>query len=169
MITPVILFKKYLVSNGLVALLARSMGLVEIGQPCIGVISGWRSLWVRGLSNFYQVFPPQAVGYDAAKLVLGRKRHLTVDTFCLVLRVLVTAAACARAGGGRSKSSSCVLQMGARVFRLHTVWVDGGYDGNPFLHARDGYLPMDQSRWCCDPKNARALSCAPLRWVVERT
>lgn len=34
----------------------------------------------------------QAVGYDAAKHIKGRKRHMTVDTLGLVLRVFVTAA-----------------------------------------------------------------------------
>ena len=34
----------------------------------------------------------EAVGYDAAKLIKGRKRHLTVDTLGLVLRVFVSAA-----------------------------------------------------------------------------
>jgi len=33
----------------------------------------------------------EAVGYDAAKQI-GRKRHLTVDTLGLVLRVFVSAA-----------------------------------------------------------------------------
>lgn len=33
-----------------------------------------------------------AVGYDAAKHILGRKRHVTVDMLGLVLRVFVTAA-----------------------------------------------------------------------------
>jgi transposase len=32
------------------------------------------------------------VGYDGAKKVKGRKRHLTIDTLVLILRVLVTAA-----------------------------------------------------------------------------
>jgi len=34
----------------------------------------------------------EAVGYDAAKQIKGRKRHLTVDTLGLVLRVFVSAA-----------------------------------------------------------------------------
>lgn len=34
----------------------------------------------------------QSIGYDAVKHIKGRKRHLTVDTLDLVLRVLVTAA-----------------------------------------------------------------------------
>ena len=36
------------------------------------------------------VFVNKEVGYDAAKLIKGRKRHLTVDCLGLVMRVLVT-------------------------------------------------------------------------------
>ncbi len=43
----------------------------------------------------------QAVGYDAAKQVKGRKRHLTVHTLGLVLRVLVTAASVPEREGGK--------------------------------------------------------------------
>jgi putative transposase len=37
-------------------------------------------------------FVHKEVGYDAAKVIKGRKRHLTVDCLGLVMRVLVTAA-----------------------------------------------------------------------------
>ena len=84
----------------------------------------------------------QAVGYDAAKQVKGRKRHLTVDTLGLVLRVLVTAASVPEREGGKQLLKK-VKKMAAAVSRLHTVWVDGGYDGGPFMHARDGHLPLD--------------------------
>lgn len=74
----------------------------------------------------------QDVGYDAAKHVKGRKRHLTVDTLGLVLRVLVTAASVPEREGGKQVLVK-VKQMGHAVSRLHTIWVDSGYDGNPFL------------------------------------
>ena len=73
---------------------------------------------------------------------MGRKRHLTVDTLGLVLRVLVTAANVPEREGGKQVLAK-VKQMGNAVSRLHTVWVDGGYDGDPFLHARDGHLSVD--------------------------
>lgn len=41
------------------------------------------------------------VGFDSAKLTLGRKRHMTVDTLGLVLRVLVTAASVPEREGGK--------------------------------------------------------------------
>ncbi len=75
----------------------------------------------------------QAVGYDAFQKVKGRKRFVTVDTLGLVLRVLVTAASVDERSGGKQVLKK-VKQMGNTVSPLHTIWVDGGYDGNPFMH-----------------------------------
>ena len=33
--------------------------------------------------------------------------------------------------------------MGNQVQRLHTVWMDGGYRGEDFMRARDGYVTVD--------------------------
>ena len=65
-----------------------------------------------------------------------------MDTLGLVLRVLVTAASVPEREGGKQLLKK-VKKMAAAVSRLHTVWVDGGYDGGPFMHARDGHLPLD--------------------------
>ena len=65
------------------------------------------------------------VGDDGAKKVKGRKRHRTIDTLGLILRVLVTAVDVpAREGSKRVLKK--VKQMDNRVRRVHTVWVDGG-------------------------------------------
>lgn len=47
-------------------------------------------------------FVNEEVEYDAAKLIKGRKRHLTVDCLGLVMRVLVTAANLPEREGGTS-------------------------------------------------------------------
>lgn len=75
----------------------------------------------------------ESVGFDAGKLIKGRKRFLTVDTLGLVLRVLVTAASVGEREGGKQvlKRVKC---MGSYVSRLHTIWVDGGYNGKEFMH-----------------------------------
>lgn len=83
----------------------------------------------------------QAVGYDAGKLVLGRKRFLTVDTLGLVLRVLITAASMGEREGGKQVLKK-VKHMGNSMSRLHTIWVDAGFDGNPFMQ-----WVMDFCRW----------------------
>ncbi len=74
----------------------------------------------------------QSVGYDAGKLIKGRKRFMTVDTLGLVLRVLVTAANVPEREGAK-KVLKQVKQMDKGVSRLHTIWADGGFDGAPFM------------------------------------
>lgn len=76
----------------------------------------------------------EQVGFDAGKLIKGRKRFLTVDTLGLVLRVLVTAASVGEREGGK-RVLKRVKRMDKAVSRLHTVWVDGGFNGNPFMHS----------------------------------
>lgn len=109
----------------------------------------------------------EAVGYDAAKLIKGRKRHLTVDTLGLVVRVLVTAANVGEREGGK-RVLKRVKRMGTAVSRLHTIWVNGGYEGNPFL-----MWVMDTCQWIVQvvlrPEQTKGLVLLKKRWVVERT
>jgi transposase len=68
-------------------------------------------------------------GYDGAKKLNGRKRHLLVDTLGLVCKVLVTAADV----GDRDGAVALLRRLDRRRFpRLRHGWVDGGYRG-PFL------------------------------------
>lgn len=107
------------------------------------------------------------VGYDAGKKVKGRKRFVTVDTLGLVLRVLVCAASVDERSGGKQVLQK-VKQMGNTVSRLNTIWVDGGYDGNPFMQ-----WVMDCCRWIIQvvlrPHQHKGFVLLPKRWVVERT
>lgn len=109
----------------------------------------------------------QAVGYDAGKNVKGRKRFLTVDTLGLVLRVLITAACVGEREGGKQVLKK-VKQMEPSVSRLHTIWVDAGFGGNPFMQ-----WVIDFCRWIVQvvirPKERREFVLLPKRWVVERT
>jgi transposase len=108
------------------------------------------------------------VGFDGGKLVKGRKRFLTVDTLGLVLLLLVTAANVGEREGG-FRVLKRVKKMGRAVSRVHTIWVDGGFDRKPFMQ-----WVMDVCRWIvlvvqstpCKPKATRLLK---KRWVVERT
>lgn len=105
-------------------------------------------------------------------VIKGRKRHLTVDTLGLVLRVLVTAANVPEREGAKLVLSQ-VQQMGDAVSRLHTIWVDGGYSGDPFLR-----WVMDTYRWIVQvvlrPKQRHSFVLLPKRaccgtdfWLVE--
>lgn len=109
----------------------------------------------------------EQVGFDAGKLIKGRKRFLTVDTLGLVLRVLVTAASVGEREGGK-RVLKRVKKMGKAVSRLHTIWVDGGFDGEPFM-----MWVMDVCRWIVQvvlrPEQTTGFVLLKKRWVVERT
>lgn len=109
----------------------------------------------------------EQVGFDAGKLIKGRKRFLTVDTLGLVLRVLVTAASVGEREGGK-RVLKRVKRMDKAVSRLHTLWVDGGFDGNPFM-----MWVMDTCRWIVQvvlrPEQTKGFILLKKRWVVERT
>ncbi|GAX41138.1 transposase [Tolypothrix sp. NIES-4075] len=109
----------------------------------------------------------QDVGYDAGKKINGRKRHLSVDMLGLVLRVLVTAASVPEREGGK-KVLQQVHRMEHKVKRLNTIWMDGGYRGEDFMH-----WVMDMFRWIVEivlrPLEKKGFVLLPKRWVVERT
>ncbi|KGF71385.1 hypothetical protein DO97_17200, partial [Neosynechococcus sphagnicola sy1] len=99
--------------------------------------------------------------------IKGRKRFMTVDTLGLLLRVLVTAASVPEREGAKQVLQQ-VKQMGQGVSRLHTIWADGGFDGNPFL-----MWVMDVCRWIVEvvlrPEQTKGFVLLKKRWVVERT
>ena len=109
----------------------------------------------------------QAVGFDANKKIKGRKRFMTVDTLGLVLRVWVTAASMPEREGGKRVLKQ-VKQMGQGVSRLHTIWTDQGFDGEPFM-----IWVMDFCRWIVQvvlrPEQTKGFVLLKKRWVVERT
>lgn len=109
----------------------------------------------------------QDVGFDGGKVIKGRKRFLSVDTLGLVLRVLVTAANVGERTGGK-RVLKRVKRMDKAVSRLTTIWVDGGFDGAPFL-----MWVMDVCRWIVQvvlrPEQTQGFVLLKKRWVVERT
>ncbi len=109
----------------------------------------------------------QQVGFDASKKIKGRKRFMTVDTLGLVLRVLVTAANVGEPQGGKQVLQR-VKQSNEQVCRLTTLWVDGGFDGEAFMH-----WVMDICRWIVQvvlrPEQTKGFVLLKKRWVVERT
>jgi putative transposase len=102
-------------------------------------------------------------GYDAAKKVTGRKRHIAVDTQGLLLGVVVHAASIQDADGaggllGRIKPLYCWLRA---------VFADGGYNRVPAILACFllGLALIIVSR----PRGAKGFVLLPRRWVAERT
>ncbi len=103
-------------------------------------------------------------GYDAAKKVKGRKRHLVVDTLGLPLKVVVHAADIQDRDGARQ-----VLDRLQDDFpRLRVIWGDGGYQGSKL----DNWV-QEQGTWQLrmvrrDPAT-KGFAVLPQCWIVERT
>lgn len=107
------------------------------------------------------------VGYDAAKRVKGRKRHLLVDTFGLVLLVVVTAASVSERAGAKLLLAQ-LEQVRHWFSRLVVIWVDGGYSGSDLSK-----WVMDTYRWVFETvlrtEQVKGFVPIPQRWKVERT
>lgn len=107
------------------------------------------------------------VGFDAAKHIKGRKRHLLVDTLRFVLIVVVTAASVPERAG--AKLLLAKLQRVRHWFtRLVVIWVDGGYSGVEFHQ-----WVIDTYRWILEAvvhvEPVKGFVPIQQRWKVERT
>ena len=102
-------------------------------------------------------------GYDAAKHVKGRKRHLLVDTLGLLLVVVVTAASVQERDGARLVFRR--LRGGGKKLRL--IWVDGGYRGSLVSWVAE-HLRF-RLRVVLRTDEQQGFVVLPRRWVVERT
>jgi putative transposase len=103
-------------------------------------------------------------GYDAAKQVKGRKRHILVDTMGLLLVVLVHAGNIQERDGARlllNKAEGCFT-------RLRLIWADAGYSGEAMID-----WVRDTCGWILEivkrDKGVKGFQVLPRRWVVERT
>jgi putative transposase len=103
-------------------------------------------------------------GYDGAKKLSGRKRHLLVDTLGMVLKAKVhTADLQDRA------AVSLVLEGAAQEFPgLKHLWVDQGYTGTgkAWIEEHLGWS-VEVVKHPPEPKKFRGP--LPRRWVAERT
>jgi putative transposase len=105
-------------------------------------------------------------GFDAAKHIKGRKRHILVDTLGLLLAVVVH-----RADIDERKGAGFLLK---RLFknktmfpRLSIIFADGGYSGEFEAFVRKKF------RWMLQiirkPLGVKTFQVLPKRWIVERT
>lgn len=106
---------------------------------------------------------PGVRGFDAGKLIKGRKRHILVDTMGLLLVVVVTAASVQDRDGARL----LFKQLPGSCKKLRKIWVDGGYRGElvdwAWQQCRLLLTPVLRPREC------KGFVLLPRRWVVERT
>jgi putative transposase len=106
-------------------------------------------------------------GYDAGKKIMGRKRHLLVDTMGLILHVVVHSAAIQDRDGGKL----VLTRLTQRFGWLRCIFVDGGYAGELVawvkqLLPRRGLRLEVVKRSDADKHRFKIL---PKRWIVERT
>jgi transposase len=106
-----------------------------------------------------------AVGYDAAKRVKGRKRHMLVDTLGLVLGVLVTPASATERDGAQALLGRV---LGWFTW-LRLLWVDGGYSGAAFAQWIRDLRPKLAVEVVKRSDATHGFKVLPRRWVVERT
>lgn len=113
-------------------------------------------------------------GYDAAKNVSGRKRHLIVDTLGLVMLVVVTAASVQERDGAKTLLEGLFERIKKprhrgwwRFCRLDLIWADGGYRGEmiEWVRKRLGWQLSIVER----AEGQMGFVVLPRRWVVERT
>ena len=106
---------------------------------------------------------PGERGFDAGKKIMGRKRHLLVDTLGLILAVCVLSA------GIQDRDGAKLLLEKATWFGwLRKIWADGGYAGEllAWLKAKRIGKPAHIE---IVKKAASGFQVLPHRWVVERT
>ncbi|HVT27437.1 MAG TPA: IS5 family transposase [Lacipirellulaceae bacterium] len=103
-------------------------------------------------------------GFDAAKKVTGRKRHILVDTLGLLLNVVVHSAAVQDRDGAR-----LVLDRRTRRFFpfIERIFADAGYQGPKMAAA-----VAQTGTWKIEVVKRDELHrflVLPKRWIVERT
>ena len=108
---------------------------------------------------------PQAKtrGYDAGKKIVGRKRHIAVDTDGRLLMVNLTTADISDSAGAQT----IVAAIRKRWPWLKHLFADGAYDRTRLMDAaayRDFVLDIVRRT-----DKAPGFKVLPRRWVVERT
>ncbi len=116
-------------------------------------------------------------GYDKAKKVKGRKRHLVVDTLGLLVAVVITGASVQ----DRAAAGQALAQAQERTGHTITkLYADSAYAGKVAAlmaheHKVDVQIIRRTRSWSWDDRQhslweeMTAMPILPKRWVVERT
>lgn len=101
-------------------------------------------------------------GFDTAKPVKGRKRHLIVDTLGLLILVMVTAASAQDSDAGQEM----LIDVKAKTSRLKKVYADQGYKQwlVDWVAAWQKFILELVTK----PPEQRGFQVHPKRWIVER-
>jgi transposase len=104
--------------------------------------------------------PKASRGWDNAKKVNGRKRHIAVDTSGLLLAVVITAASVQ----DRDAARPLLWNLHRACRRIRLIWAGAGYAGKLVTWAATLHLSVQIVR----KRDPRAFEVLPRRWVVER-
>ena len=109
-------------------------------------------------------------GVDVYKQVVGRKRHIIVDTLGLLLLVIVHRASIPDGNGGKLVLAGLFLRIKHSVYnrwcRFKLIWADGAYeDIIAWVKKQFGWRLEIVRR----PPETKGFQLLPRRWVVERT
>ena len=107
--------------------------------------------------------PTATRGWDAAKKVNGRKRHIAVDTTGLLLDVVITAASVQ----DRDAARPLLWNLHRACPRVRLTWADSGYQAHRLTTwATALRITLQIVR---RPDGLHTFTVLPRRWVVERT
>lgn len=104
-------------------------------------------------------------GFDAGKLIKGKKRHILVDTQGLLLHGIVTSASVQDRDGGVLLLSTL---FGMFPF-LRRRFADSAYGGPIFHTASATILPRLEIEIIKRSDQIKGFVVLPKRWIVERT
>jgi putative transposase len=109
-------------------------------------------------------------GVDVYKQVVGRKRHVIVDTLGLLLLVIVHRASIPDGTGGKLVLAGLFQRIKHSVYnrwcRFKLIWADGAYeDIIAWVKKQFGWRLEVVRR----PPETKGFQLLPRRWVVERT
>jgi putative transposase len=105
-------------------------------------------------------------GYDGAKKIQGRKRHLLVDTLGLLIAVVVIGA---NLDDGTAAPQLLSQVSAEELPRLSVIFADNKYHN----HSLNAWLAEHRPTWSMEvqspPPGTKGFSVVRIRWVVERT
>ena len=104
-------------------------------------------------------------GFDAGKLIKGKKRHILVDMQGLLLHAIVHSAGIQDRDGGISLLATLFGQFPF----LAKLFADSAYAGSIFHTALDNVLPNLKTEIVRRSDRAKGFVPLPKRWIVERT
>jgi transposase len=104
-------------------------------------------------------------GFDAGKLIKGKKRHVLVDTLGLVLHALVTAADVQDRDGGVLLLSTLFGQFPF----LRKLFADSAYTGPVFRDGAANAMRSLVAEIVIRTDRAKGFVVEPKRWIVERS